>query len=44
MEQYGNNDYSDLGGGYGQQAPPQQGYTARPMVNPEAEGEVDPNL
>jgi hypothetical protein len=47
MEQYSNNDYNAYGGdgGYGQQMPPQQqGYSARPMVNPEAEGEVDPNL
>lgn len=35
-------EYSD---GYGQQrAPPAHYQSARPMVDPEAEGEVDPNL
>lgn len=46
--------YSEYGGGYGndnefddnqqqQRGPPSQ-YAVRPMVDPEAEGEVDPNL
>lgn len=43
--------YSQYGGGYeesqmgydDQQRAPPAGYNTRPMVDPEAEGEVDPN-
>lgn len=43
MQEYENNDYD----GYDydpKQRPPPQKFQARPLVDPEAEGEVDPNL
>lgn len=52
MQQFDNTNYGGNGGGapneykeYDEQqrAPPSK-YNVRPIVNPEAEGEVDPNL
>ena len=39
---YGNND-NELDDNQQQRGPPSQ-YAVRPMVDPDAEGEVDPNL
>lgn len=46
QQQFGGN-YGDYEDGYGNdpnQRPPPKQYQVRPMVDPEAEGEVDPNL
>lgn len=47
-QQYSNNEYSQENYDYDQnqqqQRPPPSKYQVRPMVDPEAEGEVDPNL
>lgn len=51
MQQFDNTNYGGGGGAANeyseydeqQRAPPSK-YNVRPMVNPEAEGEVDPNL
>lgn len=45
MQQYGN--YGEEEAGYEndpRQRPPPKQYQVRPVVDPEAEGEVDPNL
>lgn len=46
QQQYSNNEYGQENYDYEQpeQRPPPSKYQVRPMVDPEAEGEVDPNL
>lgn len=45
MQNYENNEYDEQGYDYDpKQRPPPSKYQVRPRVDPEAEGEVDPNL
>lgn len=45
MDQYGQNEYGQENYDYeSQQRPPPTKYQVRPQVDPDAEGEVDPNL
>lgn len=49
QQQFGNNEYGQENYDYDQQQqqqqrPPPSKYQVRPQVDPEAEGEVDPNL
>lgn len=43
MQEYENNDYDGYENDPKQRPPPQK-YHVRPQVDPDAEGEVDPNL